>query len=83
MRDLVAPDFLDHDPLPGQPAGGEGAEYVVATMHGAHPDLRFAIDDLVAEERSVVTPLDDARNQHRPAASASRPPVSRSSSRRS
>lgn len=21
MRDLVAPDFLDHDPLPGQPAG--------------------------------------------------------------
>jgi hypothetical protein len=26
MRDLVVPDFLDHDPLPGQPAGVEGAE---------------------------------------------------------
>ncbi len=54
MRDLVAPDFLDHDPLPGQPAGGAGAEYVVSTMHGAHPDLRFTIDDLLAEGDRVV-----------------------------
>jgi len=44
MREVVAEDFLDHDPLPGQPAGVAGAEYVVATMHGAHPDLRFSID---------------------------------------
>jgi steroid delta-isomerase-like uncharacterized protein len=54
MRDLVAVDFLDHDPLPGQPAGVEGAEYVVATMHGAHPDLRFTVDDLVAEGDRVT-----------------------------
>jgi steroid delta-isomerase-like uncharacterized protein len=54
MRELAAPDFLDHDPLPGQPAGAAGAEYVVSTMHGAHPDLRFSIDDLVAEADRVV-----------------------------
>jgi predicted ester cyclase len=54
MRDLVAPDFLDHDPLPGQPAGAAGAEYVVSTMPGAHPDLRFTIDDLVAEADRVT-----------------------------
>jgi steroid delta-isomerase-like uncharacterized protein len=54
MRDLVVADFLDHDPLPGQPAGADGVEYVVATMHGAHPDLRFTIDDLVAEEDRVT-----------------------------
>ena len=54
MRDLVASDFLDHDPLPGQPAGGEGAGYVVASMHGAHPDLRFAIEDIVAEADRVT-----------------------------
>lgn len=54
MRDLVMADFLDHDPLPGQPAGVDGAEYVVTTMHGAHPDLRFTIDDLVAEEDRVT-----------------------------
>ena len=54
MRELVVADFLDHDPLPGQPAGVEGAEYVVSTMHGAHPDLRFTIDDLVAEGDRVT-----------------------------
>jgi steroid delta-isomerase-like uncharacterized protein len=54
MRDVMAPDFLDHDPLPGQPAGAAGGEYVVSTMHTAHPDLRFAIDDLVAEADRVV-----------------------------
>lgn len=54
MRELVTPDFLDHDPLPGQPPGAAGAAYVVATMHGAHPDLRFSVDDLVAEADRVA-----------------------------
>jgi steroid delta-isomerase-like uncharacterized protein len=54
MRDVMAPDFLDHDPLPGQPAGATGGEYVVSTMHTAHPDLRFTIDDLVAEADRVA-----------------------------
>ena len=54
VRDLVAEDFLDHDPLPGQPAGVEGAEYVVSTMHGAQPDLRFTIEELIAEADRVV-----------------------------
>jgi steroid delta-isomerase-like uncharacterized protein len=54
MRDMVTSDWIDHDPLPGQPVGVEGAEYVVSTMHGAHPDLRFSIDDLIAEEDRVT-----------------------------
>ena len=54
MRDLMVPDFLDHDPLPGQPAGAAGGEYVVSTMHTAHPDLRFAIEDLLAEADRVT-----------------------------
>ena len=54
MRDLVAPEWFDHDPLPGQPAGPEGPAFVVSTMHGAHPDLRFSIDDLIAEDDRVV-----------------------------
>jgi steroid delta-isomerase-like uncharacterized protein len=54
MRTLFVDDFVDHDPLPGQPAGADGAIYVVRTMHGAHPDLRFTIDDLVAEGDRVV-----------------------------
>jgi steroid delta-isomerase-like uncharacterized protein len=54
MRELMAPDFLDHDPLPGQPPGAAGGAYVVTTMHGANPDLRFTIDDLVAEGDRVA-----------------------------
>ncbi|HEY7429499.1 MAG TPA: ester cyclase [Streptosporangiaceae bacterium] len=54
MRELVAPDWIDHDPLPGQPGGIAGAEYVVATMHGAHPDLHFSIDDLIAADDRVT-----------------------------
>ncbi|MEX5721014.1 ester cyclase [Geodermatophilus maliterrae] len=54
MRGLFDPDWVDHDPLPGQPAGLDGAAYVVSTMHTAHPDLRFVIDDLVAERDRVV-----------------------------
>ena len=54
MGELMDPDFLDHDPLPGQPPGGAGGEYVVTTMHTAHPDLRFTIEDLVAEGDRVA-----------------------------
>ena len=31
-----------------------GAEYVVSTMYGARPDLRFTIDDLIAEDDRVT-----------------------------
>lgn len=51
---LMAPDFHDHDPLPGQPAGSAAGAYVVETMHGAHPDLRFDVHDLIAEDDRVL-----------------------------
>ena len=54
MRAVMDPDSVDHDPLPGQPAGGAGGEYVVTTMHTAHPDLRFTIDDLRADGDRVT-----------------------------
>lgn len=54
VRDLVAEQILDHDPIPGQPAGVDGIGYVVSTLHTAHPDLRFTVDDLVAEADRVA-----------------------------
>ncbi len=54
VRDLVAPATVDHDPMPGQPAGVEGIEYVVSTLHSAYPDLQFTVDDLVAEADRVA-----------------------------
>ncbi len=78
LRNLVAPDWIDHDPLPGQPPGPEGAEYVVSTMHGAHPDLRFTVDDLISRTQPGHDPVDPAGHQYRPHArpSATGQPVS-------
>jgi steroid delta-isomerase-like uncharacterized protein len=54
VRDLVAEDIVDHDPMPGQPAGVAGIEFVVSTLHTAQPNLRFTVDDLVAEADRVA-----------------------------
>lgn len=54
LRDLVAEQIIDHDPMPGQPAGVGGIEYVVSTLRTAQPDLRFTVDDLVAEADRVA-----------------------------
>jgi predicted ester cyclase len=54
MRALFTEDWVDHDPLPGQPPGLDGAEYVIGTMHGAYPDVHFTIDDLLAEGDRVT-----------------------------
>lgn len=49
VDDIVAPDVVDHDPMPGQPSGVEGIRFVTTTLHTAYPDLRFSVDDIVAE----------------------------------
>jgi predicted ester cyclase len=54
MRALFTEDWVDHDPLPGQAPGLDGAEYVIGMMHGAHPDVHFTIDDLLAEGDRVT-----------------------------
>jgi predicted ester cyclase len=54
VRELVAAGIVDHDPMPGQPAGVEGIEYVVSTLRTTYPDLRFTVDDLVAEADRVA-----------------------------
>ncbi len=52
--DLVAPNFIDHDPIPGQPAGVDGVEYVISTLRTAQPDLQFTVNDLLAEGDRVA-----------------------------
>jgi predicted ester cyclase len=54
VHELVAPEIIDHNPMPGQPPGVKGIEYVVSRLHTAHPDLRFTVDDLVAEADRVA-----------------------------
>ncbi len=55
LDELLAPDFVDHSLLPGQDPGREGYIEGVADDHAAFSDLRFDIEDQVAEGDKVVS----------------------------
>ena len=57
---FLSPDFVDHTFPPGFPRGVEGYRRLAAMFHGAFPDLRVEVEQLVAEgdrvaDRVVVT----------------------------
>ncbi len=52
--DYITEDSVDHTPMPGQPAGLEGAKYVFRMIRGAFPDFSQEITDMVAEGDKVV-----------------------------
>lgn len=52
--ELVASDVVDHDPAPGQAPGREGIKQFVATLRAAFPDLRMAVENVVAEGDMVA-----------------------------
>jgi steroid delta-isomerase-like uncharacterized protein len=51
---LFAPDYREHNPRPGQPAGVEGYKRGVAALRAAFPDLHLALEDLVAAGDKVA-----------------------------
>jgi steroid delta-isomerase-like uncharacterized protein len=53
--DLVALDFVELDPLPGQQQGREGLKDVIGGMRVAFPDIHWVIDEMVAEDDTVVS----------------------------
>ena len=54
LDELVAPDFVDHSPTPGQPPGVEGVRAVVRGLHAGYADLRITVDDLFGEADRVA-----------------------------
>jgi steroid delta-isomerase-like uncharacterized protein len=52
--ELVASDFIDHNPLPGLSPTNEGFKQSFVIFRTAVPDLRYAIDDLIAEGDKVA-----------------------------
>lgn len=52
--ELLAPEFVDHNPLPGQPAGPAGIIWVIGILHDAHADLRCVVEDVIAEGDKVA-----------------------------
>jgi steroid delta-isomerase-like uncharacterized protein len=53
--ELFAADALDHAGFPGQVAGREGFKQAVEMVHNAFDNLRYTIEDMVAEGDRVAT----------------------------
>jgi steroid delta-isomerase-like uncharacterized protein len=53
--EVVAPDYLDRDPFPGQQPGREGLKDVILMTRTAFPDLEWVTEDMVAEGDMVAS----------------------------
>ena len=52
---LVAEDFKEHIPFPGQDPGREGLKFVLNSMFTGFPDMRWTVQEQIAEGEKVVT----------------------------
>ncbi len=55
IDEVLAPHFVDHDRLPGQAPDREGYKRVTVEYHAAFSNVRFLVEDQVAEGDKVVT----------------------------
>ena len=53
--EIVAADYINHNPAPGELPGREGLKQFVAYLHSANEGIRFVIEDQIAEGDKVVT----------------------------
>jgi steroid delta-isomerase-like uncharacterized protein len=53
--ELVASDYVNHNPVPGETPGREGLKAFVAYLRATFPDLHITIEDLISAEDKVVT----------------------------
>ncbi len=55
MRELLAPDFIDHRPIAGvEDPGPEGYIQFVAAVHAAFSDVRYVVEEQMAAEGDRV-----------------------------
>jgi steroid delta-isomerase-like uncharacterized protein len=52
--ELISPDFVDHDPLPGMPANREGFKTVVQMFRSAFPDFEVDLVHTIVQGDKVV-----------------------------
>jgi serine phosphatase RsbU (regulator of sigma subunit)/predicted ester cyclase len=55
LKEMLVPDFVDHNLIPGQQPGREGYLRSFAEYHAAYSDTRYDIDKQLAEGEEVVT----------------------------
>lgn len=54
LREVMAPNVVDHDPAPGQGPGPDGFIGFFTTFRTAFPDLAVAVEHMVADESNVA-----------------------------
>jgi serine phosphatase RsbU (regulator of sigma subunit)/ketosteroid isomerase-like protein len=55
IDEVLTPHFVDHDRLPGQAPDREGYKRAIAEYHAAFSNVRFLVEDQLAEGDKVVT----------------------------
>jgi serine phosphatase RsbU (regulator of sigma subunit)/ketosteroid isomerase-like protein len=55
VKEMMAPDFVDHNLRPGKKPDREGYLQVVAEEQAAFSDIRYIIEDQIAEDDKVMT----------------------------
>jgi serine phosphatase RsbU (regulator of sigma subunit)/predicted ester cyclase len=55
LEEMLAPDFVDHNLIPGQQPGREGYLRSFAEFHAAYSHTRYVIEKQLAEGAEVVT----------------------------
>ena len=55
LEEIISPDQVEHAALPGQEAGGpEGVNQRLAVIRAAFPDLRWDLENVIADEEKAV-----------------------------
>jgi steroid delta-isomerase-like uncharacterized protein len=53
--EIVAPNYVNHNPAPGETPGLDGQKTFVSYLRSSFPDIHFKIEDMIAAEDKVVT----------------------------
>ena len=53
--EIVAEDFLELDPFPGQGPGREGLKGVISALRSGFPDIHWVTDESISSGEKVVT----------------------------
>ncbi len=53
--EIVATEFVNHNPPPGESPGREGIKEFVTLFRTAFPDIHYTVEDQIAEGDKVVT----------------------------
>jgi steroid delta-isomerase-like uncharacterized protein len=54
-EEIVAKDFVELDPLPGQAQGRDGLVEVLKGMRSAFPDIHWTVEETIADGEKVAT----------------------------